>query len=269
MIENCEYHPDVIDAMFRQQTESTTVPYKKHTIPGTIHASDFDMGRHDIAYHDMDYMNNGSGNSQWNNGWTYRNDGTDIEDCKDTSSLSSGHNVAWVNDGEWMLYTVNVTEPGAYRVTFRIADSSGAGRFHLEVNGKNITGEVTSKATTGNQDWTDVTVENVILEKGVQKIKLFADKGGFNINYFRFSEPGSIGSLPMKVLNGYASETGSSLYLAVNKPFDKTVAPDVQNFRLKVNSFIETISGISYDAQDKSKLILSLKKKLNGAMRSC
>lgn len=268
MIENCEYHPDVIDAMFRQQNDGTTLAYKNHEIPGTIQTVNFDMGRHDAAYHDLDYMNaNGNGGAQWNKGWTYRNDGVDIERSEDSSPLGNGYNVAWINDGEWMQYTVDVKEEAAYKVVFRVAGASGAGRFHLEVNGRNITGEVKATATSGNQDWTDVIVENVILEKGVQKIKFYADKGSFNIGYFRFTEPGPIGELPMKATNGYSSQTGSAIYLAANKRFDMSIAPDIQNFRLKVDGFIQDISAINYDTGDHAKLILELKKKLEKAMK--
>jgi endoglucanase len=37
---NCSYHYDVLDAQFRQQTTDDLMPFKKHTVPGTIHFSD-------------------------------------------------------------------------------------------------------------------------------------------------------------------------------------------------------------------------------------
>lgn len=263
MIENCEYHPDVIDAMFRQQIEGTSIPYSRHEIPGVITAVDFDMGRHDVAYHDQDYINTSgnAGGTSWNNGWTYRNDGVDIQPCKDHSSFSNGYNVGWTNAGEWMVYTVNVRQAGAYNVTFRVAGTSGIGKFHLEVNNKNITGAVSAPATESDQDWTDVTVENVILEEGLQKIKFHVDRKGFNLNYIRFSDPKAIGKVPTKVLNGYSNSTGASIYLAINKPMDQSVAPVVSDFRLKVNGLIEQFSEISYNEEDHAQLVMSLKKK--------
>ena len=42
-----------------------------------IKAVDYDIGAVGVAYNDADYMNDGDGS--YNSGWTYRNDGVDIE----------------------------------------------------------------------------------------------------------------------------------------------------------------------------------------------
>ena len=186
-IANCVFHPDVIDAMFRQQTEVETIPFKKLVAPGVIHAVDFDLGKHDVAYHDVDYMND-KGRGQWNKGHQYRNDGVDIQSCEDASKWSNGYNVGWIETGEWMVYSIDVKEAGNYQITFRIADSGENGQFHLEVTRKNLTGVVDAKTTGGDQDWREVTVDNVSLEKGLQKIKFYADQGGFKLNYFRIEK---------------------------------------------------------------------------------
>ncbi len=51
-IENCEFHPDVLDAMFRQVQSDETKPFVINSIPGIINAPDFDMGKNTIAYYD-------------------------------------------------------------------------------------------------------------------------------------------------------------------------------------------------------------------------
>jgi len=48
-IKNCIYRKDVIDAMFRQVSDSTTIPFSSHAVPGVIFASDYDLGRIDKA----------------------------------------------------------------------------------------------------------------------------------------------------------------------------------------------------------------------------
>lgn len=260
---NCAYHPDVIDAMFRQQTENTPKPYTNHEIPGIIHAVDFDMGRHQIAYHDAEFMNNGIGNGNWNQGWTYRNDGVDIEQSTDTSDQSNGYNVGWIEAGEWLLYTVEVKQAGAYDVTFRV--SGTAGQFALEVNGKKITADIT--VTGADNTWKDVTATQIILEKGKQQLKFKISKSGFNFNYMRFSNPGPTGAIPSKFMNGFASSTGAAIHLACNKQLDPSVVPAVSSFRLKVNGFIETISQLAFSEADPSILQLVLKKKFFRATR--
>ncbi|HKJ41412.1 MAG TPA: cellulase family glycosylhydrolase, partial [Sunxiuqinia sp.] len=186
-IENCLYHPDLIDAMFRQQSEATSIPFKKLVVPGVIHAVDFDMGRYDVAYHDADYMNDNN-HGRWNRGHQYRNDGVDIEKCSDHSIFSNNYNVSWIEPGEWMVYTVEVKESGNYQITFRVANNEGGGQFHLEIDQKNVTGAVVVEAAGGDQQWKDVVVRNVPIKAGKHQLKFYAEQGGFKLNYFRFEK---------------------------------------------------------------------------------
>src|SRR5262249_54343305 len=72
-------------------------------IPGTIQAENFDNGGEGVAYHDNDASNNGV---------EYRlNDGVDIQSTSDTGG---SYNVGWVEEGEWMEYSVNVATTGLY-----------------------------------------------------------------------------------------------------------------------------------------------------------
>ena len=54
-IEKCEYHPDVIDAMFRQINNDEIIPYGQNNVPGRIYAVKYDMGKMGKAYRDEDY----------------------------------------------------------------------------------------------------------------------------------------------------------------------------------------------------------------------
>ena len=259
MIGNCEYHPDVIDAMFRQQTEDTAIPFKEMTIPGTVNCVDFDMGRHDVAYHDKVMINTGGiGSTTWNNGWVYRNDGVDIERSKDPSSLSNGYHVGWLDPDEWMQYTVHVTETGSYAIAFRISSLDGHGSFRLEADDKNITGSVSPVRTAGWQNWEDVKVENIVLYKGQNKLKFYVEKSGFNINYIHFERTGDVSQVPLKTLNSYCSASGEKVYLAVNKQFDQSIALNINDFKLLVNDEIRKITGLEYDTQDAAKLVFTL-----------
>ena len=110
-IQNCVYHKDVTDAMFRQVNDSTTRPFKTLHIPGNVPASDYDLGRNGKAYYDTDVYNYqvSSGTyTAWNSGWTYRNDGVDIEASSDGYAGTNGYDVGWTADGEWLQYTVQV-----------------------------------------------------------------------------------------------------------------------------------------------------------------
>ena len=69
-----------------------------------------------------------------NNGWSYRNDGVDIESCSDPTI---DYNIGWIETGEWLEYTVNITKSGTF-TTKAIIASTGAGKMRIKVNGKQI-----------------------------------------------------------------------------------------------------------------------------------
>ncbi len=92
-------------------------------VPGTIQAEDYDLGGEGVAYHDT---------TPGNEGGVYRQDDVDIEQ---TAGLATP-NVCGIQDGEYLTYTVNVTEAGAYTVTARVASPNGARRIDLSVDGR-------------------------------------------------------------------------------------------------------------------------------------
>src|SRR5690606_27556349 len=100
-LENNIYHKDVVDAMIRQPHSMEAIPFKDHKIGGTgstiVFATDYDLGRHGIAYQDAEADNTtgNAGGQAWNLGYSYRNDGVDIEACEDedrkSTRLNSSH----------------------------------------------------------------------------------------------------------------------------------------------------------------------------------
>lgn len=182
---NCTFRPDVIDAMFRQTQSTESIPFKTLSAPGIIYAVDFDMGRKGFAYQDNDYQNvNGNGGGAWNSGWQYRNDAVDIEEC--TDNITNGFNVGWVENGEWMKYTINVNNSGTYNIKLRTASQSGGGLVKFIIDGQAINNLISIGSTGGWQNWQDFTIENIELVAGVSELTLQAVLGGFNVNYIEF-----------------------------------------------------------------------------------
>ncbi|MBN1780780.1 cellulase family glycosylhydrolase [bacterium] len=186
---NCVFQKGVIDAMIRQTRTDETRPWSDHVIPGMIFASEYDMGHAGRAYYDTEsanYQVSSGTYTAWNNGWVFRNDGVDLETCHDTG-LTNGTNVGWIENGEWLTYTVNVRYSGTYDVKFRIASASETGRFHIEMDDVPAGPVIAVPNTGGWQNWAVVTAGDVALPKGRHVLKLFFDAGPFNLNFFEWS----------------------------------------------------------------------------------
>ena len=152
------------------------------TVPGLIEAENFDQGGEGRAYHDL---------TPGNIGGAYRNEGVDIEA---TTDAGGGYNVGWISAGEWLEYSVDVTQAGAYAMDARVASSGPGGTFHVEVNGVDKTGPIVIPNTHGWQSWVTVTRTTAPLAAGAQRLRIVVDANGANgdvgnINYIRLSAP--------------------------------------------------------------------------------
>jgi hypothetical protein len=109
--------------------------------------------------------------------------------------------VGWIVDGEWLEYTIFVTEPGLHNLRMRVASSTG-GTVRGILNGKDKTGEWLVPSTGGSQAWATITKE-VFLEYGQQKLRLEIPAGGFNLNWIEIApiSSGSLANGGYKVLN--------------------------------------------------------------------
>jgi endoglucanase len=182
-LENCVFHPDVVDALTRPDFMQKSLPFKQHVIPGKIDAVDYDMGGNNRAYKDTRYEN-ADNSDGWNTGWLYRNDGVDIEESGD--ALGPRYSVGWIDDGEWMNYTVTVEKGGIYDVEFRVASTGTSGRLALRLDGNTVVPETPIPNTGGWKTWRAITAHNVLLEKGSHVLTQFAQRGGYNLELFNF-----------------------------------------------------------------------------------
>jgi endoglucanase len=258
-IENCIYHPDVIDAMFRQVNDAATRPFKSQKAPGLIHLSDFDLGRHNKAYADVDtathHVTSGS-YTAWNNGWTYRNDGVDIEANQDADTQSNRLNIGWTNDNEWTQYTITVDSSAAYNITLRYAASNSTSKIKLKQGSADITPIISLAPTGGNQTWNNLAIPDVILTKGIQKIRLVTVKGGANYTYLKFTLSKKITEAPTKFMSGQTSPTGDWIYLAVNKPIDASTITATTGFTLTLNNVSVTVTEVKVDPLNGSQIVI-------------
>lgn len=185
----CVYHKDVIDAMFRQVKNSTSISFKENRIEkwNVIYAADYDLGSNKIAYFDKDaadyHASTGSDWIVWNRGNFYRNDGVDILiDTADTKNENK-YFVA-MSKGEWLKYTIDVTKAGSYDIDVRTACNNSRSTLSLLINDNARQRAISVPFTAGNKTWKVITIDNVPLHKGKNTLQFYAPGGDFDFRSF-------------------------------------------------------------------------------------
>ncbi len=89
-------------------------------VPGIVEAENFDVGGEGLTYHDTDDRNLPA---------EYRSsEAVDIFLIKDV-----GYEVGYAYPGEWLEYTLNVTQPGEYTVNTQVASLQAGGSFSIRI----------------------------------------------------------------------------------------------------------------------------------------
>ena len=263
-IENCIYHKDVIDAMFRQVKDSTTLPFKKHVIPGLVLASDYDLGRNGKAYLDTDIANYNTSTgtyTTWNSGWIYRNDGVDIGEAYDPELASKVNYIGWTKDNEWTQYTVDIDSTAAYTVKIRYASISAGSKIRLLINDSDISGSISLPATGGYLSWVTFPVNNVILYKGRQKIKVLFEKGDSNLSYLVFSLLKKTEDISLIPVSAETYKQSELIYLSVNKMLLASSVSSV-NFSCTINGGAVSVSSLKINTDNPYQVILTVAQPL-------
>jgi len=155
-------------------------PFKgvAHQVPGRIEAEEYDLGGEGLAYHEA----NANGNE---GGALLRDDEVDIEVTQD---VEGGYNIAYILQGEWLEYTVNVIATGNYDLDIRVAADGDGKTFHIEMDGKDITGPIQVPNTGGWQIWRTVTLKGIPLTTGEHVMRIAFDSDYMNLNYVEFKD---------------------------------------------------------------------------------
>ena len=187
-LENTIIHRDVIDAMIRQPFSNETKPFTPSFIrdKSIVYAVDYDLGKNGKAYFDTDtadYHTSTGKRSAGNRGRIYRNDGVDI--AKDSTQYEKYY-VNHIEKGEWLQYTVNVSQKGTYTLKINAAADNASGRMTIVIDNKAVAKDIAVPNTGGNKKFASFEVKNVVLKAGTQKIKVLTDAGGYNFGYIQF-----------------------------------------------------------------------------------
>ena len=121
----------------------------------------------------------GSGTRIEAENWTAMS-GVLTEACADAGGTLD---VGWIDNGDWMDYTVNVPTAGSYTLNLRIATPNTGAQFLIKNSTGTILTTVNVPTTGGWQVWQTITT-NINLVAGTQTIRLQANSAaGWNINW--------------------------------------------------------------------------------------
>ena len=262
-LENCVIQYDVIDAMIRQPQTTETKPFKANTTASTIYAVDYDFGRAGVAYSDKvdaNYHLTNNNYTAWNTGYAYRNDGVDIENCSD--AVSNGFHVGWVEDGEWMQYSIQSAEAMTYNVLLRYASQSATARVYIEINGKRASKTVSLSPSGGWSVWKTAAIPNVIVPAGTVKVRIVFETGGANFNYFQFKNPKTIDNTAFEMLTAETAQWSDIVTLKLNKTVDSLTG---NPFAITINGSAATVVSSTVNAVDNTKIDIKIAEPLLSA----
>ena len=111
-----------------------------------------------------------------------------------TLDVGGGQNVGYIDTGDWMEYkAINIPASQDYKIVYRVAARDAGSIIALKDAAGTSLGSIAIPKTGGWNNWIDV--EHIIrLQKGVQNLRVFAQVGGFNINWFRIEKASATGT---------------------------------------------------------------------------
>jgi hypothetical protein len=142
-------------------------------LPATFEAENFDKGGQGVGYRDLTTGNTGN---------LYRT----AEDVDLAALSSGGYIVNNFQGGEWLGYTVNVPASGNFDIAIRASNNyTGAGSFHVEVDGVNVSGPVSVAQTGAWSSYQWFGKNGIALAAGTRQLRIVADTPYFNVDQVR------------------------------------------------------------------------------------
>lgn len=108
-------------------------------------------------------------------------------DVWNSAAASQTHYVGNTVAGEWLVYTLVVTETGYYDLSLAAAGTVPS-QVRVEIDGVDVTGVLTLPGTSGGETFVEAAAAvDLSLTAGVHQVRLFIISGGANLDYLTFS----------------------------------------------------------------------------------
>lgn len=173
------------DEFIPRMNPTVSSPWNEYSfyIPGVIGLEQYNRGGNKVAYLDFSLNNQGG---------QYR----PAEQVDITTAGEGGLKVGWTETGEWMDYTVEITEAGEYDMTLRYGSGGDDGRVHLEMDSKPVIGSAVIMPGSGGYDnFRDITT-TVQLPAGRHLLKVYFDFANFDLRFLKFKRKGAPMTIP-------------------------------------------------------------------------
>ena len=106
-------------------------------------------------------------------------------DIYEDSIHKGDYYIGHIEEGEWQQYTINVLEKAKYNLLFSVSSKTGGGIISVKVDNNFMEGKIGIPATGG--EWKKLRLNNVELSKGVHRLRVYSDKGGYDFKAIMFS----------------------------------------------------------------------------------
>lgn len=238
-----------VEDLFAGQTpfEGTSIE-----VPGRVEAEDYDEGGEGIAFHEVNtnYEPDPASN-------VYRaNSDPDVEVIS-----GNDYGVGYVEDGEWLEYTINATASGWYNVFYNIAQpmdqfNSPVGKIKLLIDNLEWV-EATDMVYTAG--WTSYELVEYVgaayLTAGTHILRMEFERGNVNVDYLEISDSptNNSGELSVDDFKVFPNPSSSVLNLEGNfkeatilNQVGKVVAKTSEN-QVNVSNFSEGIYYVKFN----------------------
>ena len=144
------------------------------------------------------------------------NNGMTVEACTDAGG---GQDMGYIDAGDYLVWNaINFPTTGTYLIEYRVASSAAGGTISADLNAGSIQlGNTAIAGTGGWQNWTTVS-KTVTLNAGTYNFGVYAQTGGYNLNWVRITKQGAARMAAAETL---ASSSSKQLELYPNPVADR------------------------------------------------
>jgi len=154
----------------------------------------------------------------------YLASGLALEACED---IGGGQNTGYANSGDYLVYKVNVTNSGYYKVNYRVATIRSNAELIFQVGDENeYTSLNTMKFTNtgGWQSWETQSSSSIYLEEGHHNVRLYIKQSEHNLNWFELEIATGLGILKNEnpKISVYPNPVHEIVFLKINRQNDSS-----------------------------------------------